>query len=266
MSAAVFDIDGDRYLPTRASRARWYENALHGGPVAALFARQMELVQSPVPVIVARLTVDLMRPVPTKPLTVTTTLSRQGKRIQVVDATMKAEGVVVARASALRMRVADVPVPAHSRREAIPGPEGLAVFPMRDADGEWFHTRAVEARFVEGDFYQPGPATVWMRLKMPLVAGETPTPLQAVAACADFGNGLSRVLPTGWLFINADLTIYLHRHPADEWVCLRSRTDIHHHGVGLAQSELFDRDGDIGHSLQSLIVEESPEAAGPDAN
>jgi len=66
---------------------------------------------------------------------------------------------------------------------------------------------------------------------------------------------LSRVLPTGWLFINADLTVYLHRYPGDEWVCLRSRTDIDDDGVGLAQSELFDAEGAIGHALQALLVE-----------
>jgi hypothetical protein len=214
---------------------------------------------------VARLTVDLMRPVPTRPLTVTTRIARPGKRIQVIDATMEAEGVVVARAAALRIRLVDAPVPEHPRREAIAPPESVPVYRMRDADGEWFHTRAAEARFVAGDFYEPGPATVWMRLAMPLVAGETPTPFQAVAAFSDFGNGLSRVLPAGWLFINADLSVYLHRIPADEWVCLRSRTDIDDDGIGLAQSELFDRNGAIGHALQALLVEEIEDGWEPDA-
>ena len=257
MSEAVFEVDGDRFLPTPAARAGWYPDALHGGPVAALFAREMERVEAPVPMMVVRLTVDLLRPVPTRPLTVVTELSRPGKRIQVIDATLVAEGAVVARASALRIRLLDQPVPDHPRRDPIPGPESLPPYVMREAGGEdWFHTRAAEARFVEGDFYEPGPATVWMRLAMPLVAGEQPTPLQAVAAFSDFGNGLSRVLPRGWLFINADLTVYLHRYPMDEWVCLRSRTDIDDDGIGVAQSELFDRTGAIGHSLQGLVVEQ----------
>ena len=255
MSGAIFDIDGDRFLPAPVSRARWYAEALHGGPVAALFARQVERVAAPVPMMVTRLTVDLMRPVPTKPLIVNTKVARAGKRIQVIEASMEADGVEVARASALRIRVDDVAVPEHPRRAAIPPAGGIESYSMREGEGEWFHTRAVEARFVEGDFYEPGPATVWMRLALPLVAGEEPTPLQRVAAVSDFGNGLSRVLPTGWLFINADLTVYLHRYPGDEWVCLRSRTDIDDDGVGLAQSELFDAEGAIGHALQALLVE-----------
>jgi hypothetical protein len=110
-------------------------------------------------------------------------------------------------------------------------------------------------RFVEGDFYEAGPATAWMKLVLPLVAGEQATPLQQVAALADFGNGLSRVLAGGWWFINADLTVYLERYPEGEWLALRSRTDIDPNGVGLAQSEVFDADGSIGHALQSLFVD-----------
>jgi hypothetical protein len=87
------------------------------------------------------------------------------------------------------------------------------------------------------------------------VAGEQATPLQQVAALADFGNGLSRVLAGGWWFINADLTVYLERYPEGEWLALRSRTDIDPNGVGLAQSEVFDADGSIGHALQSLFVD-----------
>lgn len=259
MNAAVFEVDGDRFLPQPAARAGWYADALHGGPVAALFARQIEHVEAPVPMMVTRLTLDLMRPVPTRPLTVRTEIVRTGKRIQVIDAVMEADDVVVARASALRIRAQEVVVPEHRRREAIASPETIPVYEMREADGDWYHTRAAEARFVAGDFYAPGPATVWMRLTMPLVAGEVPTPLQRVAAVSDFGNGVSRVLPWGWLFINADLTVHLSRYPVDEWVCLRSRTDIDGHGIGLAQSEIFDRDGAIGHAVQGLVVEPPPD-------
>jgi len=110
-------------------------------------------------------------------------------------------------------------------------------------------------RYIEGDFHDPGPATAWMRMTLPIVAGEEATPLQRVAALADFGNGLSRVLASGWWFINADLTVYLERPPAGEWVALRARTDMDDQGIGLAQSELFDQDGSIGHALQSLFVD-----------
>src|SRR5439155_1666657 len=81
-------------------------------------------------------------------------------------------------------------------------------------------------RFVAGGFDRPGPATDWIRLRVPLVAGEPTSPLCRVAAAADFGNGVSWVLSRleGYTFINPDLTIYLHRMPAGEWVCLEAAT------------------------------------------
>jgi len=257
VSESAFTLEGNRFHPQPASRARWYDEALHGGPVAALFARQVERVESSQPMMVTRLTVDLMRPVPTKPITVATRVLREGRRIQVIDATMESDGVDVARASALRMRLGDIEgLPEHPRRPAHAGPEGLEKAVWRgDDDGIWFHSHAVDMRFVEGGFYEAGPATAWMRMTLPLVEGEDPSPLQQVAALSDFGNGLSRVLASGWWFINADLTVYLERYPESDWMLLRSRTDIDHAGTGLAQSELFDRRGSIGHALQSLFVD-----------
>lgn len=255
MSGAIFELDGDRFVPAPQSRARWYADALHGGPVAALFARGFEQEESAVPMMVTRLTIDLMRPVSTVPLTVTTRVVRTGRRIQVLEASMEAGGVAVAQASALRMRIIELEVPDHPRRDPMPGPDLFDPYSMRGGDGEWFHTHGVEVRYVEGDFYEPGPSVVWMRLAMPLVAGEEPTPLQRVAAVADFGNGLSRVLPRGWLFINPDLSVHLSRYPVGEWVGLRSRTDADDAGIGLAQSELFDEGGAIGHALQGLLVD-----------
>jgi hypothetical protein len=125
-------------------------------------------------------------------------------------------------------------------------------FPRTDI-GFW---KAMELRTAAGSFADVGEATLWFRLAVPVVAGEDPTPLQRVAAAADFGNGVSTALERGrYLFINPDLTIYLHRHPAGEWVALEARTYAEAHGVGLAESALHDETGRIGRSLQSLLVD-----------
>jgi hypothetical protein len=114
----------------------------------------------------------------------------------------------------------------------------------------------VEHRFVRGTFEQVGPATDWIRLRVPVIAGEPTTPLQRVLGAADFGNGISRLSDFATtLFINPDLTVHLHRLPAGEWVCLEAVTRLEGHGVGLAQSALWDETGPLGRSLQSLLVE-----------
>jgi acyl-CoA thioesterase len=254
VSEAVFEPAGDGFQPQPVSRSGWGEEVLHGGPVAALFVRQMEQVPTPVPMQVARLTVDMFRPVPTSPLIVTTEVSREGRRIQTLEASMSSDGIEVARATMLRIRSDDLTVPEHPTRDALPEPDGLLVHRMPEHDeGDWFHTRGVEMRLVSGDILTPGPATVWMRLAVPIVAGEDPSPTQLAVAMADFPNGVSRVLPSGWLYINPDLTVHFARPPEGEWIALRARTDITG-GVGLAQAELFDTSGAFGHSLQSLLV------------
>ncbi len=75
-------------------------------------------------------------------------------------------------------------------------------------------------------------------------------------AAADFGNGVSRLTDFDTtLFINPDLTVHLHRLPVGEWVCLDAVSRLEGHGVGLAESALWDEAGPLGRSLQSLLVE-----------
>ena len=57
------------------------------------------------------------------------------------------------------------------------------------------------------------------------------------------------------LFINPDLTIYLHRLPAGEWIGLDARTWPTHDGVGIADTALYDEDCRIGRSVQALLLD-----------
>lgn len=108
-----------------------------------------------------------------------------------------------------------------------------------------------------GAFVEPGPATVWMRMRQALVAGEEPSPLQRVLVAADSGNGVSATLDwTRYVFINVDLTVQLHRLPAGEWVCLDAITIPEPSGVGLADTALYDERGPIGRATQTLLVGE----------
>ena len=97
--------------------------------------------------------------------------------MQLVEASLLAGDTEVARAVALRIRTAvrcrvpaglpSLPVP--------PGPGAGADSPppwSEQVDYEGFHNRGVEHRFVAGSFLQPGPATDWIRLRVPLLAGE----------------------------------------------------------------------------------------------
>jgi hypothetical protein len=173
---------------------------------------------------------------------------------------------VICRASALRVRAIPEGVPTTEPTQSLGGADARETmgtpetcpplhFALDDSDEPSFALSAMEMR-APGDPRAPGPGRVWMRLRLPLVAGEEPTPLARLAATADFGNGISAVLPfERFLFINADLTIHLHRPPRGEWIGLDAHTLLHTGGTGLAESVIHDVDGPVGRAFQTLVVE-----------
>jgi hypothetical protein len=261
---SFYEPDGERYLATELTRGPWDPGAQHAGPPAALIAREIERLgggrlgggDGP-PAQVGRITYELLRSVPIAPLTVEAEIVRPGRSVELVWATLSdADGPVV-RANAWRLRTAEVSFgEPPGRPDAVPGPE-------RGEPGEFFQTgydvgyhTAMEYRFISGAFMETGPARVWMRMEVPLVVGEEPTPLQRVMAAADSGNGVSAALDwRSYLFINVDLSVHLHRMPAGEWVCLDAVTLPERSGIGMADTRLHDERGPIGRALQTLLVD-----------
>jgi hypothetical protein len=204
--------------------------------------------------LLARLTLEILAPVPLAPLRVDAQIVKPGRRFQLAEAAISVDGrdACRARGALLRHAGAGVAAVAPPARE-LPGPEeSVAPRPPGDRDG--FGWTAMQLRFADGDWGR-GPGAAWFRFAMPLVAGEEPSPVQRVAAAADFGNGISSELDwDDFLFVNTDLTIHLQRPPRGEWILLDSQTAIDPGGTGLATSALRDEHGPIGASLQTLYV------------
>lgn len=243
-------------MPTPAAAGPWDPSALHGGAAGSLMTWAMESIEPDPEFPFARVTCELLRPVPLAPLTMTARIARPGKRVQLAAAEVRAGDEVVARASGWQVRKGDVDVPEQTGTMLTrpPGPKTGHPPVGVETWGRGLIT-ALELRVVRGDMVEPGPATCWFRFPGALVDDEAPTPLQHVVAAADFGNGLSGVLDfRTHLFINPDLTVYLHRYPRGEWVGLESTTWVHGHGIGLAESTLWDEEGPIGRSMQSLLI------------
>jgi hypothetical protein len=255
---AFFLPDGDRFVATELTRGPWDAAAQHGGPPAALLGTLLERCEGRDDMMVVRVTFEILRPVPLAPLTASVKLVRPGRSVHVLEGSLFAAGEEVLRARAVRIRTAQVDVP-EPPSEALPGPEQgrpPRYFPVKFDVG--YHT-AMEATFLRGNFDDLGPATAWMRMRHPLIAGEPTTPLARVLVAADSGNGLSSALDyRRFIFINPDLTVYLHRYPAGEWVCLDAATTATDRGVGLAVSTISDVHGPIGRGLQSLFITPRP--------
>jgi hypothetical protein len=256
---ALFEREGSRFYPTELARGPWDPNALHGGAPSALLAAACEQHDPGTAGFMARLTVELLRPVPLAPLELRVHTFRPGKKVQWIEAALfDLDEREVARATALRLRSEDVDITGTVQPEVVaPPPPGAvtgAAFPVgAEMVGYW---SANDVRIVGGSWTEPGPATAWFRLRCPVVAGEPVSAFTRVAAVADFGSGVGNpVRFTRVAAINAEVTIHTHRHPGGEWVCLESVGWAQPHGAGMADSLLHDEQGPIGRAVQSLLVE-----------
>ena len=243
----------DRFEATEHTRGPWNADTQHAGPPAALLGRAVEAKARP-DMQVARLTFDIARPVPIAVHQVTASVVREGRSVMVVQAAIEP----YMRCTALLIRASERVAPDIGTNTPIQF-QGAASKPFFPVQYEIGYHSAMEVRFSAGSFLEPGPATAWMRMRIPLVEGEQPSPLSRVLVAADSGNGVSNVLDfQNYLFINPDLTVHLFRYPTGEWVCLHAATFINGAGIGLADTALHDEQGQIGRAAQSLFVGPRP--------
>ncbi len=236
----------------------WRSDAQHGGPPSALLGFVVESAM-PDNHAVARISIELVKPVPLERLTASVRVQQTSRRVTHISADLAREdGAVVAQAAALVLAQTDLPTPAWEPTVAnhpVPGPQANVVPPSWATEAAVaFHRDAVDHRFESGAFTGPGPADDWVRLRQPVVDAIEPSPLCRVLAAADLGSGISAVYEpsAGFGMINADLTIALHRPLEGEWCRLQSTTRIGPgHGHGL--TTISDESGPIGIASQSLI-------------
>jgi hypothetical protein len=263
---SFYEPDGDAYVATEATRGPWDPGAQHAGPPAALIGRELERLGGGrmadgegAPAQVGRITYEIVRSVPIGRLRVHAEVVRPGRRVEMVEAILTDDdGEALVRARGWRLRTEEVSFETPTGfPQSPPGPDQAEPGRFPDIGHDVGYHTAMDYRFAEGAFIEQGPATVWMRMGVPLLPGEEPTPLQRVLVAADSGNGVSVALDwTRYLFINVDLSVHLHRMPEGEWVCLDAVTLPEPNGVGMADSRLFDERGAIGRAAQTLLIAE----------
>ncbi|WP_158890686.1 thioesterase family protein [Amycolatopsis anabasis] len=255
--AFYLPLGDGRFRATEATASPWDEKAQHGGPPAALLATVCADLAATPDLRVARFAVDMLGPIPRGDVRVTASVLRPGRRIQLVEAALEANGrtAAVGRAWLInaRARPPATPGTAEDAVPELPGPAEQRFFPGIE---RWGYGEAVEWRFAGGGYDRLGPAEVWTRVRIPLIEGNPLTGLQRLLITADAANGVSAELPLDdWLFIPPSLTVTVHRFPAGAWTFLRARTWIGADGVGMTHGRLGDPDGTTGFVEQPLLVE-----------
>lgn len=202
----------------------------------------------------ARVAIDILRPVPVGVLTVRTRTARPGKRVALLETVLESDGQEVLCARGWRIARSD-DGPTVTRSGAVPEvpPDPTAPqFPGGYLDG---YLAAIDWRFVSGNFDQPGPCQAWGRARIPLLPGEEISPMCRTLLLADSGSGVSATLdPAAFIFINVDLTVVLQRDPVGDWLLLDAMTTMGGTGTGLAETMLSDQAGVVGTGMQTLLV------------
>jgi hypothetical protein len=258
---ALYVPTEDGFQATALTIGPWDPGLQHAGPPAALLLREIERAGAISGGQAVRLAYDILGPVPLGPVRVRASVLRPGRRIELVEAVLcGVDDQPLMRLTAWRMRVrTDGAVPPPGDLAAHPAPAGpqegreeVAAFFTQDVA---YH-RALDWRFVAGSFNSPGPATAWTRSRCELVEGEPMTAMEHLLVMTDAASGISTALDwTRATFANVDLTVALHRPPRGEWLGMDATTVLGDTGAAQAFAVLFDADGPVGRSAQSLFVE-----------
>jgi acyl-CoA thioesterase len=263
---AFFTDDGDSYVPGTMTGGPWGQTMggqVVGGLLGWALDRHGDDDLQP-----ARLTVDLLRPVPIAPVSVETSIQREGRRIKLVDAALLQNGQVVARASALFLRrsaepegqvwsapVAMPPLPAKSDPLEAEVPFGIWTASATSNTGT--------AGMPPLEWEQPGVQKfAWTRMFRPMVAGHPLTPFTRAAFAGDIISSLTHWSTAGLRYINADYTVAISRLPEGEYIGLAAQSYYGNDGVGAGSATLFDSAGPIGTGT-ALALAQPPDAFQP---
>lgn len=253
---AIFRVDGHNIITGPGAAGPWDPTMQHGAAPSSLIAWIAEQIASPAPMQIVRLTVDLLRPVPVAPLTYQTEVLREGRKIQLIGVTLLAQGVIVVRASVLRIRIAQPALPDDiaGTPVTLPGPDDSRPLDHNTSRNPFL--AGLSMRAARGDFLSRGPAAIWYRLDRKIVEGAGVSQVMRAVVASDFCNGTSALLDfRTHTFINADLSVSLARPPVGEWILLDAESWLGPDGSGIAAARLGDANGYFGRAVQSLVIE-----------
>jgi hypothetical protein len=223
-------VGAGTWRSTGLTRGPWDPEHQHAGPPIALVARQIALAAAALGLThVARLTANLLRPIPIAELTLAVNTDYAGRNVAHFSASLSSGGKELARFTALVQREVEFALPQGLQGHPLPqaprppGESAEGRFPFASAERAGY-ADLVQGRVAAGALFR-GPCAIWFRLRHPLIEGEAPGPIERVAVAADSVNGISAILDyRRYAFVNSDLTINLLRPAAGEWICIEAQT------------------------------------------
>lgn len=250
MEAFLEQRDG-QFVPGPWARGPWGEDSLHGRVLAGLFAREIEHAHGDPEFHTSRLTVDLFRMPRRTPLSVASEVVREGRRIRVVSGTMHSEGVEIARMTAVLLRRSET-APGNVWKPPswnVPAPDEIGPRTRDEGFDPPWEMRAISGPAFGGSDRK----RAWLRETRELVAGEPLSPFTRVALAADIASPMANSGDRGLQFVNADITLYLHRLPAGEWLGWEVASHQSEAGIAVGECTIYDEQGPIGTSTVCAV-------------
>jgi acyl-Coa thioesterase superfamily protein/acyl-CoA thioesterase superfamily protein len=251
------DGDFQVFESTDDTRSNWDPTIQHGSPPLALLTKAIEERAGESALRIGRLAMDILGAIPVAPVRVRSWVERPGARIAMLAADMAAQRSdgthrTVARVTAWLLATSDTRDAASDRYPPLI--EGEAERAGHAWEGAPGYLEAVTWRRQHtpaGDA-----AVVWMSPLAHVVDTEPTTAVQRLASVVDSANGIGAALdPAKYLFMNTDTVVHMHRCPVGDDFALQARGSIGPDGIGVTNAEIFDRQGFIGTSAQTLLVQ-----------
>ncbi len=254
---AIFIPEGQSFRATEQAGGPWSPDMLQGSATTALMTREVERLATASNFAVRRLTFDLWRPAGLRAFSVESELLRDGRKAKTMQVRLMDGDIEIGRCTALLTAQGnESPGDPFAKATAKDAAPETGSPPPAFAQKWSRYFQNVSVRLIEGALEKPGPAAAWMRLDVPLVQGETNTPLLQAVQAADFSSGVAQIVDMReWTFVNPEISLYFFRAPEDEWILIRSRTQVGANGAGLTMATLSDRQGPFAEVMQAMTFE-----------
>jgi len=246
---AFFTLHDEGFAPTGLGASLWDATAQGGISLAGLVGHVVDKAPQPAPMLVTRLTIDILGTVPLQPLFPVVRVLREGRRLQLLDVELQTGGRTWVKASAVRVRTEETPPHALPLTRALPEALGIASTT----------TSLAESIHIAGEMQEAGVGARWVRLIPQVVAGHPLSGLERMAMIADWGAGVSRLFdPRDWTLANVDISLHLSRLPMGDWLLVDACSESAGNGISIGNARLGDGEGMFASSHQTVFLNRRP--------
>lgn len=243
------------YKSTIHAQGAWNEHEQHMAPATGIICAELEQFQPREDMRIGRISLDIFGLIAFGEFDITTKTIRPGKTIELIEATMSAQGKTCIVARAWRMLVQNSQEIAALEDTAIAQPEQYQLWEgMKRWPGGFI--RSIETRN-DPQHHRNGKGIVWATSTKEMIEGTNTSDFVRLMGIVDIANGIAPRLPQlpfEWSFPNLDLQLHLHRLPQGKWVGIEAIQQYGNDGIGLTSAILHDIHGPFGRSEQILTL------------